>query len=64
MAESFMEAHDEVVTFDEISVDEARARSEKFVVFIPLEFVDNFRGSPKIEVIGDNGKTAVLGWTP
>ena len=57
-------AHDEVVTFDEISVDEARARSDKFVVFIPLEFVENFRGSPKIEVIGDNGKTAVLGWRP
>lgn len=57
-------AHDEVVTFDEISVDEARARSDKFVVFIPLEFVENFRGSPKIEVIGDNGKTAVLGWKP
>ena len=57
-------AHDEVVTFDEISVDEARAHSDKFVVFIPLEFVENFRGSPKIEVIGDNGKTAVLGWKP
>lgn len=53
-----------VVTFDEISVDEARVRSEKFVVFIPLEHVENFRGSPKIEVIGDNGKTAVLGWKP
>jgi 4-amino-4-deoxy-L-arabinose transferase-like glycosyltransferase len=57
-------AHHEVVTFDEISVDEARARSDKFVVFIPLEFVENFRGSTKIEVIGDNGKTAVLGWKP
>ena len=53
-----------VVTFDEISVDTARARGEKFVVFIPLEFVDNFRGSRKIEVLGDNGKTAVLGWKP
>ena len=57
-------AHGKVVTFDEISVAEARARSDKFVVFIPLEFVDNFRGSPKMEVIGDNGKTAVLGWRP
>ena len=54
----------EPVTFDEISVDEARARGEKFVVFIPLEYVDNFRATPSIEIIGDNGKTAVLGWTP
>ena len=53
-----------VITFDEISLDQARARSDKFVVFIPLEYVENFRGSPKIEVIGDNGKTAVLGWKP
>ena len=53
-----------VVTFDEVTVDQARARSNKFVVFIPLEHVENFRSSPKIEVLGDNGKTAVLGWKP
>jgi 4-amino-4-deoxy-L-arabinose transferase-like glycosyltransferase len=52
----------EVVTFDEVSVDEARARGEKFVVMIPVQYVDNFRGSPGIEVIGNNGRTAVLGW--
>ncbi len=57
-------AQGEPVTFDEISVDEARARGGRFVVFIPLEYVENFRGSPRIEVIGDNGHTAVLGWTP
>ena len=65
-------AHDRVVygsngepiTFDEISVDEARARSGKFVVLIPLEYVDNVRGVKTIEIIGDNGKTAVLGWKP
>jgi len=55
-------ADGEVVTFDQISVDEARARGGKFVVMIPLEYVDNFRGSPGIEVIGDNGRTALLGW--
>ena len=54
----------EVVTFDEISVDAARARGGRFVVMIPVEYVENFRGVPSIEVIGDNGKTAVLGWTP
>ncbi|HEX6718163.1 MAG TPA: hypothetical protein VF088_13685, partial [Pyrinomonadaceae bacterium] len=53
----------EPVTFDEISVDEARARGGKFVVMIPVEYVNNFRGAPGIEIIGDNGKTAVLGWT-
>jgi 4-amino-4-deoxy-L-arabinose transferase-like glycosyltransferase len=58
------DANGKVVTFDELSSDEARARNEKFVVFIRLEHVENFRGSPKIEVLGDNGKTAVLGWRP
>ncbi len=54
----------EPVTFDEVSVDRARALSDKLVVFIQLEHVENYRSSPKIEVIGDNGKTAVLGWKP
>ena len=54
----------EVLTFDEISVDEARARGGKFVVLIPVEYVENFRGTAGIEIIGDNGRTAVLGWKP
>jgi len=54
----------EVLTFDQISVDGARKRGAKFVVLIPLEHVENFRNSPGIEVIGDNGRTAVLGWKP
>jgi len=29
-----------------------------------MEYVENFRGSPRIEVIGDNGNTAILGWNP
>jgi hypothetical protein len=57
-------ADGEVLTFDEISVDEARARAGKFVVFIPVSYVENYRGSPRIEVLGDNGHTAVLGWQP
>ncbi len=57
-------ADGEVLTFDEISVDEARARSRKFVVFISVNHVDNVRGAPQIEIIGDNGHTAVLGWQP
>jgi len=54
----------EPLTFDEITVDEARARGRKFVVMIPVEYVGNVRGVSTIEVIGDNGKTAVLGWKP
>jgi len=54
----------EPVTFDEISVDQARARGGKLVVFIPVEYVEKIRGAPAIEIIGDNGKTAVLGWRP
>ena len=57
-------ADGEVLTFDEISVDEARARAGKFVVFIPVSYVENYRGAPRIEIIGDNGHTAVLGWQP
>jgi hypothetical protein len=54
----------EPVTFDEISVDEAREMGGKIVVMIPAEYVANVRNVPTIEVIGDNGKTAVLGWKP
>ncbi|HEY0724346.1 MAG TPA: hypothetical protein VGD41_10230, partial [Pyrinomonadaceae bacterium] len=57
-------ADGEVLTFDEISVDEARTRGAKFVVFIPVQHVENYRGAPRIEIIGDNGHTAVLGWQP
>ena len=57
-------ADGEVMTFDEISVDDARARGQKFVVFIPVRDVENYRGAPQIEIIGDNGHTAVLGWQP
>jgi 4-amino-4-deoxy-L-arabinose transferase-like glycosyltransferase len=57
-------ANGEPVTFDEVSVDQARAWGGKFVVFIPVEHVENFRGAHGIEIIGDNGKTAVFGWKP
>jgi 4-amino-4-deoxy-L-arabinose transferase-like glycosyltransferase len=54
----------EVITFDAMSVTEARARGGKLLVLIPVEYVEEFRHSPRIEVIGDNGRTAMLGWTP
>jgi hypothetical protein len=31
---------------------------------IPIEYVGNVRGVPTVEILGDNGKTAVLGWQP
>ena len=57
-------ANGEPVTFDEVSVVKAREWGGKFVVFIPVEHVENFRGAHGIEMIGDNGKTAVFGWKP
>jgi len=57
-------ADGEVMTFDEISVDDARARGAKFVVFVSVQYLENYRGAPRIEIIGDNGHTAVLGWQP
>lgn len=57
------DAHGEPVTFDKMSVDEARARGGKFLVLIPVEYMEKFRGAPGIEILGDNGRTAILGWT-
>jgi 4-amino-4-deoxy-L-arabinose transferase-like glycosyltransferase len=54
----------EVVPFDEVTVDKARALGGKLLVLIPVEYVDHFRNARGIEVIGDNGRTALLGWTP
>jgi 4-amino-4-deoxy-L-arabinose transferase-like glycosyltransferase len=53
----------EPVTFDEVSVDAARGLGGKLVVMIPAQYVENFRSTPGIEVIGDNGRNALLGWT-
>ncbi len=54
----------EVTTFDEVSVAEARKRGGKLLALIPLEYVEQFRGAPGIELIGDNGRMAILGWNP
>ena len=53
----------EVVTFDEVTVDQARKLGGKLLVLLSVEYVDQFRNSPGIEVLGDNGRTAILGWT-
>lgn len=57
-------ADGEPITFDEITLEQARGLGERIVVFIPLEYADNFKNAANIEVIGDNGRLAVLGWKP
>ena len=57
-------ANGEPVTFDEVLVDQARAWGGRFIVFLPVEHAENLRSANGIEIIGDNGKTAVLGWKP
>jgi 4-amino-4-deoxy-L-arabinose transferase-like glycosyltransferase len=54
----------EVMTFDEVSLEQARTLGPKILVLIPAEYIDDFRGARNIEIIGDNGRTAALGWTP
>ncbi len=53
----------EVIQFDEVSLDAARAIGPKLVVIIAAEYVDQYKDAPGIEVIGENGRIAVLGWT-
>jgi hypothetical protein len=53
----------EVITFDEITVDQARAHGSKLVVLIQAEYVSEYRNALNIEIIGSNGRIAVLGWT-
>jgi 4-amino-4-deoxy-L-arabinose transferase-like glycosyltransferase len=57
-------ADGEPVTFDEVSLEQARTIGPRLVVFIPAEYADQFSGSPNIEILGDNGRIAVLGWKP
>lgn len=57
-------ADGEPITFDEVTLDQARGLGERIVVFIPLEYANNFKDVPNIELLGDNGRLAVLGWKP
>jgi 4-amino-4-deoxy-L-arabinose transferase-like glycosyltransferase len=65
-------AHDRVVynadgeptTFDEVTLETARTIGKQIVVFIPLEYAEQLKGSPSFEFIGDNGRLAVFGWKP
>ncbi|HEX5833459.1 MAG TPA: glycosyltransferase family 39 protein [Pyrinomonadaceae bacterium] len=65
-------AHDRVVynadgepmTFDEVTLEQARTFGKQIVVFISLEYADQIKGSPSFEFLGDNGRLAVFGWKP
>ena len=53
----------EVIQFDEVSLEQARALGQKLLVIVSVEYLDEYRNAPNLEVIGDNGRIAVLGWT-
>jgi hypothetical protein len=57
-------AEGEPITFDEVTLEQARALGSRLVVLIPAEYANDLKGAPGIEIIGDNGRIAILGWTP
>jgi 4-amino-4-deoxy-L-arabinose transferase-like glycosyltransferase len=57
-------ADGEVMTIDEVTLAEARRHGQRLLVFIPVESLERFRTTPGFEVIGDNGRLALLGWKP
>ena len=57
-------ADGEPITFDEVSLAQARALGDRIVVFIPLEYAGDFKSAPNMELLGDNGRLAVFGWKP
>ena len=52
----------EVISLDEAPaiVDSVRKQNAKILAFVPLEDIELLRGKQGIEVIGDNGKLALL----
>jgi hypothetical protein len=57
-------AEGEPITFDEVTLEQARALGSRLVVLIPAENANDLKGARGIEIIGDNGRIAILGWTP
>lgn len=57
-------AEGEPITFDEVSLAQARALGQRIVVFIPLEYAADYKNAPNMELLGDNGRLAVFGWKP
>jgi 4-amino-4-deoxy-L-arabinose transferase-like glycosyltransferase len=52
----------EVISLDEAPkiVDSIRKQKGRILAFVPVEHIHLFRGKPGVEVIGDNGKEALL----
>lgn len=42
-------------------IAEARRRRQKILVFVPVEYLDPYRKSPQLEIIGENGSLALVG---
>jgi hypothetical protein len=57
-------ADGEVMTIDEVTLAEARKHGERLLVFIPVESLERFRAISGFEVIGNNGRLALLVWKP
>jgi hypothetical protein len=53
------------MTFDEVTLEQARALGDKNPGADSVQLrAKDFRGAANIEIIGDNGRTAILGWNP
>ena len=56
-------ADGEILPIDEVTIDQAR-KIGPMLVFVSTEYLDHFRRVPGMELLGDNGRVALFGWTP
>jgi 4-amino-4-deoxy-L-arabinose transferase-like glycosyltransferase len=56
-------ADGEILPIDEVTIDQARQLGP-MLVFVSTEYMENFRRVPGMELLGDNGRVALFGWTP
>ncbi|HET6863115.1 MAG TPA: hypothetical protein VFH91_08700, partial [Pyrinomonadaceae bacterium] len=56
-------ADGEILPVDEVSIDQAR-KLGRMLVFVSKEHVDYVLRVPGMELLGDNGRVALLCWTP
>ena len=52
-----------ILPIDEVTSDQAR-KLGRMLVFVSNEHLDYFRSVPGMELLGDNGRVALLAWTP
>jgi len=53
----------EILPIDEVTIDQAR-KLGPMLVLVSTEHLDYFRHVPGMELLGDNGRVALLAWTP